>query len=98
MVGVNCLADEAGSEAKVEILRVPPELERQASERVRAYRAKRPAGAVSDALRALEEGARGSAANLQDQVLVCVKAGATLGEISDAMRRVFGEYREFSGF
>lgn len=98
VVGVNCLADEAGSEAKVEILRVPPELERQASERVRAYRAKRPAGAVSDALRALEEGARGSAANLQDQVLVCVKAGATLGEISDAMRRVFGEYREFSGF
>jgi len=41
----------------------------------------------------VEEGAR-SGANLMPRILAAVEASATVGEISDAMRRVFGEYHE----
>jgi methylmalonyl-CoA mutase N-terminal domain/subunit len=96
VVGVNCFKDE-GEAATAEILRIPPELERGSVERVRAYRAKRSEGATRDSLQALQAGVK-SGANLQALILNAVKAGATLGEISDAMRDVFGLYREYSGF
>jgi methylmalonyl-CoA mutase, N-terminal domain len=96
VVGVNCFQED-GKEAPIEILRMPPELERQAVERVRAYRARRNQDAARDALRALREGAQGDA-NLQGLILQAAHAGATLGEISDAMREVFGLYQEYSGF
>ena len=97
VVGVNCFQDEAGTAARTEILRVSPELEKSAVERVRAYRAKRSEGATRDALSGLQAGLRGEA-NAQGLILNAVKAGATLGEISDAMREVFGLYQEYSGF
>ncbi len=97
VVGVNCFRDEGEPEAATEILRVPPELEQSAVERARAYRARRNAGATRDALQALRDGI-GSGANLQERILGAVRAGATLGEISDTMRGVFGLYREYSGF
>jgi methylmalonyl-CoA mutase N-terminal domain/subunit len=96
VVGVNCFKDE-GEAAKADILRIPPELEKGSVERVRAYRAKRSEGATRDSLKALQEGVK-SDANLQALILNSVKAGATLGEISDAMRDVFGLYREYAGF
>jgi methylmalonyl-CoA mutase N-terminal domain/subunit len=93
---VNCFKDTAQA-VPVEILKIPPELERSAIERVRNYRSKRSEGATQDALRALNEGSK-SDANLQALVLSAVKAGATLGEIADAMRSTFGLYQEYSGF
>jgi methylmalonyl-CoA mutase N-terminal domain/subunit len=96
VVGVNCFK-ETEQAAPREILRISPELERSASERVRAFRAKRSEKAAKDALRAVEDAAKGGG-NLQELILAAVKAGATLGEISDALRGVFGVYREYAGF
>ncbi len=96
VVGVN-VHQESGSSKKIEILKVPAELEAKAIERIRAYRAKRAEGRARDALRSLSDGAKGEA-NLMSLVHQCVKSECTLGEISDALRGVFGEYQEYSGF
>jgi methylmalonyl-CoA mutase N-terminal domain/subunit len=96
VVGVN-IHQETGSSKKIETLKVPAELEQKAIDRIRAYRAKRSEGQSRDALRALSDGARGDA-NLMARVHHCVKSECTLGEISDALRGVFGEYQEYSGF
>ena len=96
-MGVNCFKDEAGEKSPIELLRIPAELEASAVERVRAYRAKRSQGALTDAMRALQDGAKGDA-NLQGLILSAVKAGATLGEISDSLRAVFGQFKEYAGF
>jgi methylmalonyl-CoA mutase N-terminal domain/subunit len=66
-------------------------------ERIRAYRLKRDQGRWKDSLRALEDGAKGDA-NVLGLIVEAAKAGATLGEVSDSMRGVFGLYREYSGF
>ncbi len=100
VVGVNCFKESSTSgspSAPIELMKVPPELEFSAIERVRAYRAQRSEGATRDAIRCLEQGAQGEA-NLQSLILSAVKAGATLGEISDCLRTVFGLYQEYSGF
>lgn len=96
IVGVNCFKDEQAA-APVELLRIPPELEKSAVARVAAYRSKRDSGKTSAALAALEAGAKGNG-NLMALVVDAARAGATLGEIADAMRRVFGLFREQSGF
>ncbi len=75
------------------VFRTNPELERQQVERLRQMRASRDAGAVTSSLNRLEEAARGSA-NLMPPILAACEAYATVGEISDRLRRVFGEYRE----
>ncbi len=96
VVGVNCFKEGGGS-SKVEIMRISADLEKSAVERIRSYRTKRSETSTQAALRALEDGARGGA-NLQALILQAVRAGATLGETADAMRNVFGLYREYSGF
>jgi methylmalonyl-CoA mutase N-terminal domain/subunit len=73
--------------------RMDPELERSQVERLREVRASRPAGLVEDRLNALELAARGSD-NLMPRILAACEVCATVGEISDRLRRVFGEYRE----
>ena len=60
--------------------------------RLRAFRARREERAVQEALAALEAAARGRA-NVVPLILVAVKASATLGEVADTFRRVFGEHR-----
>ncbi len=96
VVGVNCFKDETAA-APTEILRIPPELERAAVERVRAYRAKRSEQTAQAALRAIRDGVK-SGENLQGLIVQAAKAGGTLGEIADAMRAEFGLYREYAGF
>ncbi|HSS38553.1 MAG TPA: methylmalonyl-CoA mutase family protein, partial [Polyangia bacterium] len=61
-------------------------------ERVRATRAARDGQEAEEALAALERTARGSD-NLMPPLLAAVKARATLGEIADVFREIFGEYR-----
>ena len=64
-------------------------------ERVRAIRDARDSLAVEATLLSLEEAARGTE-NLLPRILACVEAYATVGEISNRLRRVWGEYRESS--
>jgi methylmalonyl-CoA mutase N-terminal domain/subunit len=96
VVGVNCYKDTSHG-TPVEILKISPELERSAVERTRAYRLKRSEAATRDALKAVEDGVQGGQ-NLMALILTAAKAGATLGEIADAMRGKFGLYSEYSGF
>jgi methylmalonyl-CoA mutase N-terminal domain/subunit len=91
IVGVNKY--QTDETASIALLTIDPESERQQVESVRQLRARRNARACEAAIAAVEAAARGEA-NLVPPVLAAVEASATLGEISDAMRRVFGEHRE----
>lgn len=91
VVGVNRF--EVDEEKPIPIQRIDPALEPKQIERLRALRAKRDLGPWKAALQAVEDAAR-SDANVMPRILAAVEASATVGEISDAMRRVFGEYRE----
>jgi methylmalonyl-CoA mutase N-terminal domain/subunit len=97
VVGVNCYADDGKNETTPELLRVSEALERSAVERIRSWRKKRTQKSTDAALRALADGAKAND-NLQGLILESVKAGATLGEVSDTMRSAFGVYSGFSGF
>jgi methylmalonyl-CoA mutase, N-terminal domain len=91
VVGVNRFAVE--EEKPIPIQRIDEALERKQVERVRALRVRRDAKPWQAALISVEEAAR-SGANLMPRILEAVEAYATVGEISDALRRVFGEYKE----
>jgi len=91
VVGVNRF-QQAETESP-RIFRLDPELERQQVARLRELRASRSAGEVESRLNALEQAAR-STDNLMPHILSCAEANATVGEISDRLRAVFGEYRE----
>ncbi len=91
VVGVNRFQIE--QEHAVPIQRIDPDLERKQVERLRALRSKRNAQTWQAAIRAVEDTARGGD-NLMPRILAAVEANATVGEISDAMRRVYGEYKE----
>jgi methylmalonyl-CoA mutase N-terminal domain/subunit len=91
VVGVNRFTVE--EEKQIPILKIDESLERQQVERLRAMRARRDAGAWSAALKKVEHAAR-SGANLMPHILTAVEAYATVGEISDTLRGVFGEYKE----
>jgi methylmalonyl-CoA mutase N-terminal domain/subunit len=91
VVGVNRYAD-AGA-APPEVFRIDPEIERQQIERVRAVRTGRSETAWRAAIDAVDSAAR-SGANLVPVIIAAVEHHATLGEIADVMRRVFGEYRD----
>ncbi len=91
VVGVNRF--QVAEEHPIPIQRIDPEIERAQVERLRALRGRRDAAACAAALDALEEAARG-ADNLMPRILAAVESYATVGEISDRLRRVFGEYQE----
>jgi methylmalonyl-CoA mutase N-terminal domain/subunit len=90
VVGVNRFDDP--DERVVEIQRIGEEEVAAQVERVRALRASRDASAVESALGRVEEAARGTD-NVLPPMKEALRARATLGEVSDALRRVFGEYR-----
>jgi methylmalonyl-CoA mutase N-terminal domain/subunit len=75
--------------------RIDPELERQQVERLRELRASRAAAIVEQRLVDLEAAASG-ADNLMPRILGACRELATVGEISDRLRRVFGEHRDSS--
>ena len=77
----------------IPIFRLDPALERQQVERLREVRASRSASEVESRLAKLEAAARGTD-NLMPHILACCEAWATVGEISDRLRGVYGEYRE----
>jgi methylmalonyl-CoA mutase N-terminal domain/subunit len=77
----------------VPIQRIDEALERKQIERIRALRSKRDAAKWEGAISAIRNAAQ-SGENLLPRILEAVEAYATVGEISDAMRTVFGEYHE----
>jgi methylmalonyl-CoA mutase N-terminal domain/subunit len=91
VVGVNQFVAEKGM--SVPTLRIDPELERSQVERVRALRVRRNSVQAAAAVAAVETRAR-TGENLMPAIAAAVEAFATVGEISDALRRVFGEYTE----
>ena len=91
VVGVNRFEVEA--EKAIPIQKIDPALEPKQIERVRALRVRREVGKWKSAVAAVEDAAR-AGENVMPRILGAVEAYATVGEISDAMRRVFGEYRE----
>ncbi len=92
VVGVNRF-QEAEEADPGDILRIDPELERAQVARVQALRARRDAKAWRAALEALETRAR-SGENLVPAIVDAVLAWATVGEIANRLRGVFGEHRE----
>jgi methylmalonyl-CoA mutase, N-terminal domain len=91
VVGVNRF--QAEEERPIPTLLVDPEIEKTQVARLHALRARRDAPKTVAALAEVERRARGSE-NLMPAILSAVEAYATVGEISDALRRAFGEYLE----
>ncbi len=91
VVGVNRFAVD--EEKPIPIQRIDESLEHKQVERLRALRSRRDAGPWRASLQQIEEAAR-SGANLMPYILAAVEANATVGEISDTMRKPFGEYKE----
>src|SRR5580658_8938594 len=91
VVGVNRFTVE--EEKPIPTLHIDEGLERKQVERLRALRARRDAQPWVDSLKKVEDAAR-SGANLMPHIVAAVEAHATVGEISDTMRKVFGEYKE----
>ena len=91
VVGVNRFATEA--QPPLEVFALEPDVEAGQVARVRALRAARDQSAWRSALDAVAAAARG-ADNLVPPIIAAVEARATVGEIADTMRGVFGEYRE----
>src|SRR5262245_7934203 len=93
VVGVNRFQLE--EEPPINVLRMDPALEQAQVERLRALRERRDASTTAAALGKLEETAK-TPDNLVPKILECVETYATVGEISNTLRRVWGEYREMS--
>ena len=92
IVGVNRFQEEDEAPPS-DILRIDPQVERAQVERVRALRARRDPGPWRASLDALEAAAR-SDGNLVPAMVDAVLAWATVGEIANRLRGVFGEHRE----
>ncbi len=90
VVGVNKFQAE---ETSIPVLRVDERIEREQVARLQAVRAKRDAERAAAALKSIEEAAGGTA-NLLPRILTAVEAHVTVGEISNTLRKVWGEYRE----
>jgi methylmalonyl-CoA mutase N-terminal domain/subunit len=91
VVGVNRYTDDEAISPPIQ--RIDPLLEQEQVARIARLRASRDAGAWAAALDHLEVVARGTD-NIMPAIIAAVKAHATLGEISDRLRAVWGEHRE----
>ena len=94
IVGQNQFADDPGATAQgaVPLHHLDPAIEQAQVQRVVGLRQQRDAAALAAPLAALAATARGRD-NLLPAILAAVKARATLGEIADVLRNVFGEHR-----
>jgi methylmalonyl-CoA mutase N-terminal domain/subunit len=92
VVGVNRYVQE--DEQPIETLKIDPALERKQIERVRALRARRDSAAVESALARLQEDASREDRNLMPPIVDAAKAYVTMGEMCDALREVWGVWRE----
>ena len=92
VVGVNRY--ELEDEVPLEILRIDPALEQQQIERVQALRGRRDSAAVEQALARLTQDAAQEGRNLMEPIMDASRAYVTMGEMCDALRDVWGVWRE----
>jgi methylmalonyl-CoA mutase N-terminal domain/subunit len=92
IVGVNHYAEP--EDGRVELLKIDPALERKQIERVQALRARRGSRAVDEALGRLRRDAALDGVNLMPALVDASKAYVTMGEMCDALREVWGTWRE----
>ncbi|MEZ5356576.1 MAG: methylmalonyl-CoA mutase family protein [Bryobacteraceae bacterium] len=90
LVGVNRFRTD---QSPCPTFRIDPALEQAQRERLQAWKAARTLQPLNEALQAVETAAT-AGANLMPPILAAAALGATVGEISDALRRVFGEYKQ----
>ena len=91
VVGVNKYQSEGDD--PIPTMTIDPQIERDQIERVRAVRERRDTDRAVSAVLALQSAAAGTE-NLLPRILECVDCEVTVGEISHALRKVWGEYRE----
>ena len=91
VVGVNKF--RIAEDGSIPILTVDPKIERKQIERLRAVREKRDAAKADAAVKSLNDAAAGTE-NLLPRILECVESHVTVGEISNTLRGVWGEYQE----
>jgi methylmalonyl-CoA mutase, N-terminal domain len=94
VVGVNRYALDEELELELELLKVDPALEQKQIERVQALRSRRDAAAVEARLAALKEGAARDDVNLMPLIVDAAGEYVTMGEMCDALREVWGVWRE----
>jgi methylmalonyl-CoA mutase N-terminal domain/subunit len=92
IVGVNRY--ELADEQPIEILRIDPALETKQIARLQTLRASRDPAAVESTLARLKADASHDDHNLMEPIIACARAHATLGEMCDALRAVWGTWRE----
>jgi methylmalonyl-CoA mutase N-terminal domain/subunit len=92
VVGVNRYEQE--DEQPIEILRIDPALERKQIERVQAVRERRDSAAAEAALARLKKDAARDDRNLMEPIMAASRAYVTMGEMCDALREVWGTWRE----
>ena len=92
IVGVNRYALE--EEQPIELLRIDPALERKQIERVQAVRERRNSAAAEAAVARLKEDAEHDDRNLMEPIMAASRAYVTMGEMCDALREVWGTWRE----
>ena len=93
IVGVNAF-QSGTSDSNIELLKIDEQVHHEQVARLQQVKAERDQAAVQTALQKVEAACRDEALNLMPPVLEAVKAYATLGEISDVFRKVWGQYRE----
>ncbi|HMJ09155.1 MAG TPA: methylmalonyl-CoA mutase family protein, partial [Pyrinomonadaceae bacterium] len=91
VVGVNKF--RADEKETIPILTVDPKIEHEQVERLRAIRSARNPQKAKNSLKSLLDAAAGTE-NLMPRILECVENRVTVGEISNCLRKVWGEYRE----
>ena len=92
VVGVNRFAEDGANDASIPLQRVDDAIEREQVDRLQQFRAARDAARVEARLRDVRKAAGGNE-NLMPHFVEAVDAGATLGEICNVLREVFGVYR-----
>ncbi|MCC7089352.1 MAG: methylmalonyl-CoA mutase, partial [Dehalococcoidia bacterium] len=92
IVGVNEYVSE--EKPDIPILQFDPEGEKRHLARLKKHKAERDAAAHAAAMTALEQASRDPRANTMPYIIAAVSAGATVGEVCNMWRKVYGEYRE----
>lgn len=95
IVGVNVC--EEAENSSIALQKIRPEVQKEAIQKIQSFRKKRSEKATASALKQLQSKAS-SGENLMQGTLEAVLAGATLGEISDTLAKVFGTYSGYKGF
>ncbi|MBK7845241.1 MAG: methylmalonyl-CoA mutase [Bdellovibrionales bacterium] len=92
IVGVNCF--ETSEQSKIETLRISDEISKDQISRLNIFLKKRNASLVKTSLERIQLAAQDSRQNLMPLFVEAVENKVTLGEISDTLRKVFGQYKE----